>query len=144
MKNIFSVFALIFSACLFFGCASAQTPDYPPYSGNSYSGAYQGDAFHSFLEGVAEDAIADGVNPAVAHNALAQAELDERVIERDQNQPEQTLTFTVYREHTVNPDRVSEGRVMMRQHGAMLRNIAKRYGVPPEIIVALWGMESGF
>src|SRR6202020_2707763 len=69
---------------------------------------------------------------------------DGRVIERDQNQPEQTQTFDTYKEHTVSATKVADGRMMLRKYAPTLNAVYQRYGVPPEIVVALWGMESGF
>jgi lytic murein transglycosylase len=36
------------------------------------------------------------------------------------------------------------GRSLMQRHGSVLKRIESRYGVPAEIIVAIWGRESGF
>lgn len=36
------------------------------------------------------------------------------------------------------------GRSLMQKHGSVLNRIESRYGVPAEIIVAIWGRESGF
>ena len=33
---------------------------------------------------------------------------------------------------------------MMQRHAALLARIEKRFGVPPEIIVAIWGLESDY
>jgi len=137
-----TIFLFVFLICT--STASAQTPDYPPYSRQNGYAYQQADPFQQWLRGVEAEAEQAGVSRAVAENALAQVSPDERVIERDSTQPEQTLTFATYREHIVTPDRVSEGRALVRQHAHLLKEISQRYGVPPEIIVALWGMESGF
>jgi lytic murein transglycosylase len=36
------------------------------------------------------------------------------------------------------------GRQMLQRHGSLLSRIEKKFGVPPEIVVAIWGLESDF
>jgi lytic murein transglycosylase len=36
------------------------------------------------------------------------------------------------------------GRQMLQRHAALLARVEKRFGVPPEIIVAIWGLESDY
>jgi membrane-bound lytic murein transglycosylase B len=42
------------------------------------------------------------------------------------------------------PRTVTAGRAELRRHGALLERIADTYGVPSEVIVAVWGLESNF
>ncbi|KQT85335.1 lytic murein transglycosylase [Aurantimonas sp. Leaf443] len=39
---------------------------------------------------------------------------------------------------------VNTGRAMLKRHGALLKRIEARYGVPAPVIVAIWGRESAF
>lgn len=143
MKMFLSLF-LFFVSLSLTQAAHAQS-DYPPYNTrqNNFN-TYQADPFQNFLQGVEDEAVASGITPTVAHEALSQVQPDGRVIERDQNQPEQTQTFAAYREHIVTSTRVADGRAMMKKHAHLLNEVSRRYGVAPEVIVALWGMESGF
>ena len=36
------------------------------------------------------------------------------------------------------------GRQMLQRHGSLLSRIEQKFGVPPEIVVAIWGLESDF
>ncbi len=136
--------------------AMAQN-EYPPYANQRYyqppntnsppqPSAYQTrqNNFQTWLQAFASDAIVAGVSPGTVQNALSQVTFDERVIDHDHNQPETTQTFATYSARIVTPDRVAEGRELMHKHARVLHDISKRYGVPPEVIVALWGMESHF
>lgn len=142
------LFFIIFVAASLFFAFPLHAQDYPPYNQNqidqSPSSQIQTGEFQSWLQGLASEAIADGVSPATVENALAPVTFDERVIDHDRNQPETTLTFATYSAHIITTDRVTEGRALLRKHARLLRDISRRYGVPPEIIVALWGMESNF
>lgn len=104
----------------------------------------QNGSFERWLWDVQQDAVASGVSADVAQSALNQVTLDERVVELDQKQPESNLSFAAYSEHVLNPERVRMGRILMRKHAVLLHKMYRRYGVPPHIVVALWGMESNF
>ena len=67
-----------------------------------------------------------------------------RVIELDRNQPEVKFTWEQYRTRIVNDSRIQRGREQLAKHRDLLRRVQDRYGVPPEIIVGLWGLESDY
>jgi membrane-bound lytic murein transglycosylase B len=54
------------------------------------------------------------------------------------------MTLDTYLAHVVTPERVAQGRKLMAAHRKVLAQVAQRYKVPAKIIVALWGIESGF
>ena len=39
---------------------------------------------------------------------------------------------------------ISKGRQLKKQNAAMFASIESRYGVPPGVLLAIWGMETGF
>jgi membrane-bound lytic murein transglycosylase B len=100
--------------------------------------------YATWLQGIEQEAVTDGVSPQVAHDALANAMLDERVVALDQKQPEKTVTFDHYVKHIVSEDRVEQGRDLLEENETVLKKISQHFGVPPQIIVALWGIESSF
>lgn len=100
--------------------------------------------FDSWLAGVREEAIADGVSPATIDEAFKAVYVNSRVIELDRKQPESRITFAEYRERVVTPARVATGRARLAELGPLLTEIGDRYGVAPRFIVALWAVESNF
>ena len=102
------------------------------------------ESFPNWLQKLEAEAIAAGIAPETVHTALDHAMIDERVVALDQKQPETTTTFDTYSQHIVSIDRINQGSELLDTNAALLANIYARYGVPPEIIVALWGMESSF
>ncbi len=98
----------------------------------------------SWLQNVEREAIAEGVSAETAHAALSDVVLDDHVIELDNKQPETTITFEQYLKRTVTPERVAEGRRLLRENAEALSAVSARYGVQPEIIIALWGIESSY
>jgi membrane-bound lytic murein transglycosylase B len=101
-------------------------------------------AYAEWRDGLTQDAIAAGIPPATAHAALDNIQPDDHVIELDQRQPETTQTVSQYLRHAVSSSRVAAGIEMMQRHGKLLAEISNRTTVPPEIILALWGMESEY
>lgn len=102
------------------------------------------DPFNTWLQQVVDDALNEGISPQTVQQALGQVTLDEEVIELDQKQPETTITFRTYAHNILSPERLQKGRALMATHKQLLRKVAAKYGVPPSVIVALWGVESSF
>jgi membrane-bound lytic murein transglycosylase B len=93
---------------------------------------------------VKEEARRKGISPAVADRALAGLRINWRVIDLDRHQPEVYFTWEQYRSRIVSDSRVQRGREQLSIHHAILERVRARYGVPPEIIVGLWGLESDY
>lgn len=100
--------------------------------------------FNNWLQGFRTRAISMGMNPHQLDSMLAQTKYLPRVIELDQKQPEGRKTFEQYRASTVSAQRIKQGREELAKHRALLNQISARYGVPPQYIVALWGIETNF
>lgn len=100
--------------------------------------------FRLWLDAFKQEARAAGIRPATLENALAGVEPVPRIVELDRKQPEGRLTFVEYRRRVVSDARIEKGRRLLREHEAVLAETEKRYGVPAEVIVALWGIESSF
>jgi len=67
-----------------------------------------------------------------------------RVLENDRAQPEATVTFDEYVRRRVTPDVVRRGREHLVTHRELLRSVHEAYGVPPNVLVAIVGLESRF
>jgi lytic murein transglycosylase len=98
--------------------------------------------FDAWVAGFRGRALAQGVAPATFDAAFAQAGFLPGVIERDRNQTEFTRTMEDYLAIAASDERVSKGRAALARNGATLRAIEARYGVEPEVVTAVWGMES--
>ncbi len=67
-----------------------------------------------------------------------------RVVAADRAQPEFTQTFTQYYNARVTPTRVAKGRSVLLEHHQLLADVQRETGVPPQYLVALWGLETNF
>jgi membrane-bound lytic murein transglycosylase B len=97
-----------------------------------------------WLQQIQQLAIENGISPSVVHEALDNFTPNLRVVELDQKQPESTATFDTYRRNTITSGRIKKGAELMRGSEKELDAIETRTGVPPQIVVALWGVESNF
>lgn len=106
--------------------------------------AQDADRFQTFLQNVGQEAIAAGVSPATVARALPSIEHDETVIELDRKQPEKKITFTQYVKNVITPQRIAKGQRLGQEYEAALKQLEQIYGVPPAMVLSLWGIESSF
>ncbi|MHC1480127.1 lytic murein transglycosylase [Frateuria aurantia] len=69
---------------------------------------------------------------------------DATVLAALDQQPEFTTPVWDYLSGLVDAERVADGRAAMRQWQGPLATIAQRYGVDPDTVVAVWGVESNY
>lgn len=101
-------------------------------------------SFDSWLAGFKGEARAAGVSDATINAALTGIQPIQKVIDLDRKQPEMKKTFAQYKEQIVNQTRVTKGRDLMRQYASELAAVERQYGVAPQYVVALWGIETNF
>ncbi|MFE3838472.1 lytic murein transglycosylase [Rhodobacteraceae bacterium PA1-206B] len=103
-----------------------------------------GAGFGDWLAAFRPRAIAAGLDPAGLDAALRTAEFLPDVVRRDRSQNEFTRTIWDYLDIAVSEDRVALGKAALAEHGALLSRIEAAYGVRKEVVVAVWGLESGY
>ncbi len=87
-------------------------------------------------------AEARGISPATLDSAFRSAGFLPDVIDKDRNQIEFTRSLEDYLAIAASQERVSKGRAALNDYGPVLSGIEARYGVEPNVVVAVWGMES--
>ena len=104
-----------------------------------------GGDFNSFVAAMSAEAQAAGISPSVISQALSGVTQDPAVLNFDRRQRGTfNKTFEQYVSARVGPGRINMGRQMLQRHAALLSRIEQRFGVPPQIVVAIWGLESDF
>ncbi|MBS0450169.1 MAG: lytic murein transglycosylase [Proteobacteria bacterium] len=99
--------------------------------------------FAQWVGSFKESARAAGLSEATLRT-LDNVQYLPRIVELDRAQPEFTRAPWQYLDNTVSAQRVAQGQEKLAQWRAPLYAAAARYGVPPEIVVAIWGMESNY
>ncbi len=91
-----------------------------------------------------ERALAAGIGAETFDAAMADIAAEPDTLRRDRNQAEFTKTIWVYLDTAVSDRRVADGRAAMARNAAALERIERQYGVPKEIVAAIWGLESSY
>jgi membrane-bound lytic murein transglycosylase B len=109
---------------------------------SSYSTEQQ--SFDSWLKDFRVTALQKGISVDTVNEALADVTPISRVIELDKRQLESTMTFDKYYKLVINQTRINQGRKMMAEHKEQLAQVEQTYGLAPQYIVALWGIETNY
>ena len=70
--------------------------------------------------------------------------ISKEVIERDRYQPEFLESLHRYTTRRLDAKRIARGRKQVKEHAALLERLQVEYGVPREILIAIWGLESRY
>ena len=100
-----------------------------------------------FARWVAEfstSARAAGIDEPTLQLAFDNVHLIPRVIASDRAQPEFTRPVWDYLDGALSTQRIARGQDKLLQLRPEVDTIAARYGVPTEVLVAIWGMESNY
>jgi lytic murein transglycosylase len=99
--------------------------------------------FDAWLADFKADAAAKGISQATLTSSLNGVTLDKAVISRDHSQAVFNQTFEEFSGRMV-PPRLTRGSNMLKQYGSVLSRVEQTYGVPGEVVVAIWGLETDF
>ena len=89
-------------------------------------------------------AIAHGIAADKVDRLLAQANESASVLQLDRKQPEFSQMIWSYLDNALADSRVAQGKRHFQAQRAFLLGLQDRYGVPAEVIAAIWGMESSY
>ncbi|HXT09412.1 MAG TPA: lytic murein transglycosylase, partial [Roseiarcus sp.] len=76
--------------------------------------------------------------------ALDDVSYDENVISHDRGQRAFSQSFATFSSRHITAFGLKKGRKMMLRYAEPLQQIEQRYGVPGQVLVAIWGLETGF
>src|SRR6516225_8366002 len=114
-------------------------------AGGSAEAAKCGGDFNSFVASMTAEAQGAGVSAGVTSAAFGGITQDGAVLAFDRRQRYTfNKTFEQYVATRVGSGRINGGRAMLQRHAALLSRIEQRFGVPRQILVAIWGLESDF
>jgi lytic murein transglycosylase len=107
------------------------------------SAAPCGGDFATWLQGVKQEAAAQGISQGTIQSALSTVSFDPSIIARDHAQGVFRQSFDQFAGRMV-PPRLGRGRRMMQQYASVLSRYEQQYGVPGSVLVAIWGLETDF
>ena len=89
-------------------------------------------------------ALSTGRPDQVIQTAFVGVKKNTDVSDRQAKQPEFEMPVWTYLDRVASQERISRGQEKYQQNKALLAAIEKDYGVPPEIIMGIWGIETDF
>jgi lytic murein transglycosylase len=107
------------------------------------------EGFRAYLPQLRAAAERAGITRATLDRVFPSLVFSRRTIELDRAQPGGPVNapsppFAPYLARHVTPTLVSRGRDRYAANAARLSEIGRRYGVPPSVLVAIWGKETSF
>lgn len=105
--------------------------------GNDASG------FGAWLPAFKREAAAQGIAPGTLR-VLDGVTYDTQVIRLDRNQKHFKQSFEQFAANRISAGRIAKGRQMLKQYASTLQRIEQRFGVPGEVVVAIWGLETDY
>ena len=142
-------FAPALLIALLSGCAmtppTSRPLDAKPPAAEASQPSVHDRAFAAWVSDFRSQARAAGIGEATLTRSLENVRFLPRVIELDRAQPEFTRTVWDYLDRTVSAQRVAMGRQMLQRVQTEAPAVLQRWQtVPPEVVVAIWGMESNY
>ena len=103
-----------------------------------------GAGFESWLSQYRAKAAAQGISARAISSALDGVSYDPTVIRRDRGQRSFKQSFEEFYARRAGPGLIRRGQSLMRTHAGTLSRVEQRFGVPPGVLVAIWGLETNF
>lgn len=114
--------------------AQTPVPELPPAA----------PTFDVWLSELRAEATTRGISAAVIEKTLTGVEPVAQILERDQAQAEFVLDLSAYLKRRLTRDTVKTAQSRRTRYATLLSNISGKYGVPPRVLISVWGLESSF
>lgn len=103
-----------------------------------------GGDFATFLEGLRNEALAEGLPPDAVDRFLSGARIDENVLKADRSQGVFRKPFIDFSRSLISQNRLSTARAKSESLDAIFSRAEADYGVPRGILLAFWAFETDF
>ena len=115
-----------------------------PFTASAQAAQCGGD-FNAFVAAMSREAAAQGVSRSTIDQAFAGVTQDQGVLSFDRRQRGTfRKTFEEYSSTRVTGGRSSRAKQLLQRHAALLARIEQQFGVPGNLLVAIWGLETDF
>jgi membrane-bound lytic murein transglycosylase B len=102
-----------------------------------------GGSFEAWLNDFKTEAAAKGIAQSAIAAGLNGVTLDQAVLSRDRGQRVFQQSFEEFSGRMI-PPRLARGANLIKQYGSVLGRVEQTYGVPGEVLVAIWGLETDY
>jgi lytic murein transglycosylase len=114
------------------------------FAGGPALAAKCGGDFGTWLAAFDKEALAAGISQGTLNLALSGVTPSAAILKLDRNQHYFKQSFETYRAKRVTAAHLRIGREHLKRSAAFFAKLEKRFGVPAPILVAIWGLETGF
>ena len=104
----------------------------------------EGESFADWLGGFRGRLSASGASASTVASMLDGLQPEMRIIERDRSQPEFVRPLWSYLDIAASDLRIRNGRAAYAENRETVDAIAAHFEVRPEILIAIWGLESSY
>lgn len=102
------------------------------------------DGFGRWLDSAKAQAVKLGISRSAIDSALEGVSYDRTVIGLDRNQRSFKLSFEQFYARRVGTALIRRAKERLARHKAIFDRVEQQFGVPREIIVSIWGLETNF
>lgn len=141
MRKLSSIAAL---ACLLAVPLAASVPALAQAAPKPAAAKPQGASFQGFIQSLWPLAQSRGISRQTFDAAFAGMTPDPSIITLTKKQSEFVAPIWGYMASAVNGNRIGRGQEMAQTYGGVLAQVERTYGVPKEIVLGVWGMETGY
>ena len=103
-----------------------------------------GGDFGTWLAAFKKEAAAAGISEGTLNAALSGVTPSAAILKLDRKQGYFKQSFEKYRAKRVTAAHIRIGKEHLKRSAAFFARLEKRYGVPAPVLVAIWGLETGF
>ncbi len=100
--------------------------------------------FPAWVAAFRKEAVRNGISRRTVDSALSNVAYARKTIRLDRTQHSFKLSLEQFMQKRGANAIVSQGRSHKAANARLFRRLESRYGVPPGVLIAIWGMETGF
>ena len=100
--------------------------------------------FPKWVEAMKKEAARQGFNQRTINATLGNVSYRKNTIRLDRSQSSFKLSLKQFMQKRGANAIVSKGKRLKKQHARLFASLERKYGVPPGVLLAIWGMETGF
>lgn len=106
------------------------------------TGAFDMERWDSVISGIKIRATNEKISDKTIRDTTRSLVFIPSIVRHDTNQNEFKLTLDMYLNRTINAAKIARGREMQKKYPTLLSRVEKKYGIPKNVMLAFWGMES--
>lgn len=100
--------------------------------------------FNKWVEATKKEAASKGFSQRTINATLGSVSYRKNTIRLDRSQSSFKLSLKQFMQKRGANAIVSRGKKLKKQNAKLFASIERQYGVPPGVLLAIWGMETGF